>query len=1348
MKETIIIFLLTIYLPFHLFAQSNISGLPYYHNYTSDNYQTIDQNWSVLQDSNGIIYIGNANGILEFDGVSWQLIKTSEYIGTIRTLDMNSNGIVYAGSIQDFGYIDKTISNEAHYHSLKDKLPTTDRSFNDIWKVVCNEELVFFMSEKKIFIFKGFDYVHTIETKGKFSAIQNIGSIVYIFDTEKGLCKYKNGILSTVEGGETLRGISFTFLSQATDNEILFGLNDGSISKFKNGKLFTWFKNTGELSEAISLNCCIQFKDSSFIVGTNEQGIIFIDKNGTLIKQFTTDEGLLSNSIVNLYLDDNSNLWVLTTGGITYYELNSPFTYFFEKSGLKGVILSATEFNKKIYFAGVDGIYVSDTISTGGINQTKFKLYKENRRQSWQIRTAPNYLIIPANPGIEYISDSENKYMELNKSNIYDAIIIPDNTNMVIVGDNSGLLLVDIQKETFSRLFEMQEAPRYLQYDSTNSVWLINEKLDKLYRMELNPAKNKVLRSSIYGEAHGLPKKTLLSMILFDNRLNVLTDGGFYEFLQETNTFIPNEFLNKCYNKMIFLAWNDNAGNIWFGGMNYLTMLKKNNKGEYIKINENFNRILDYTLLNSFKLSDGNYLITCNKGAIHYDSDFNYIGNEFNSLIRQAWYTGNKEQTNSIFDSSIVINRNEITAIKKTITSIPYECNTINILYSSAFYTAPEKTRYSYFLEGFDNDWSAWVAETKKEYTNLPEGEYIFYLKAKNIFGEISTISKLYFIIEKPWYRTIWAYFAMIFVVIIILITTSLFYSKQLIKKNVKLENLVRERTKKIELQNEEIISKNIEIESQKEELLAERDNLQNMAINLEELMRFKTNFFTNISHELKTPLTLIISPLAQLESSEKNQEQKNLLSMMLRNGKKLLNLINQLLDISKIEKGRINLYLQYADINSYIESLLQNYKHYSNAKGIKISFQSEENELWLMFDKDIIEKILDNLISNALKFTDKDGFIIVSTEKSSTDQLKLAIKDSGIGIANTEIEKIFDRYYQSETNIKRKGEGVGIGLAFVKELVEIHNGFISVNSIPEQGTEFIIQLNIENINNKKISDKLVKSDIYNITETIINNEKNEIQVSLLNEEKRIILLVEDHEDMRNYIARSIGNEFTIHTASDGTEGLDLAQKIIPDLIISDVMMPNMNGYELTRELKNNILTSHIPVILLTAKSSEESRLTGYESLADDYLTKPFIVRELLIRIKNLIRLRNLLKIKYQKELIATSAEVTTTPLDEKFLKQAIQIVFENLSNSNFGIDFLCTELGMSRPTLHRKLKGLTSQSTSEFINSIRLKHAASLIKQKAGSISEIAYISGFNSISYFNVSFKKQFGVTPTEYK
>ncbi len=521
--------------------------------------------------------------------------------------------------------------------------------------------------------------------------------------------------------------------------------------------------------------------------------------------------------------------------------------------------------------------------------------------------------------------------------------------------------------------------------------------------------------------------------------------------------------------------------------------------------------------------------------------------------------------------------------------------------------------------------------------------------------------------------------------------------------------------------------------------------------IRLKELDDTKTRLYTNISHEFRTPLTIILGIAEQMETDIKKRTYEGF-QMIKRNGENLLHLINQMLDLSKIESKALPVNILRGEIIGYLSYIFQSFKSLADNKNIRLTIRTDIEQLQMDFDPQKIMQILSNLVSNAIKYTMEGGSIEMTIERqqvNTKDELTIKVKDNGVGISADKLSHIFDRFYQVDNPITGKSKGTGIGLALTKELVSILNGKIEVQSTESLGTEFTIVLPIttHSIIKHEVDLEQLASDLSLFKSDILNEPVNENKKQIVSKNKPALIIVEDNQDVARYIETLLSPDYTVYKADNGKKGFDLITEIVPDIVISDVMMPVMNGFELCERVKTDERTSHIPVILLTAMASDASKLDGLETGADAYLVKPFNSQELIIRAAKLIEQRRKLRERFSRDITISPNEISVTSADERFLNRTMEIIEKHMSDSDFGVSLLCKEVGMSHSHLLRKIQALTNQSPVELIRSVRLKRAASMLKQKYGNVSEIAYETGFNSPAYFSDCFQKQFGVTPSEY-
>ena len=521
----------------------------------------------------------------------------------------------------------------------------------------------------------------------------------------------------------------------------------------------------------------------------------------------------------------------------------------------------------------------------------------------------------------------------------------------------------------------------------------------------------------------------------------------------------------------------------------------------------------------------------------------------------------------------------------------------------------------------------------------------------------------------------------------------------------------------------------------------------------LKELDLVKSDFFSNVTHEFRTPLTLILGHLEQVIPTVADQQARKELIVVKRNAKILEKLINQLLDIAKIEANKMDIDLRRENIVPFVNEIQKSFVSLSLRKGVALKFHADEESINMDFDPDKIELIFFNLLSNAFKFTDNGevNLRIGLAQKDGKDCCKLVVQDTGIGIIEEQIDKVFDRFYQSENSRWRKNKGTGIGLALVKDLVDLHEGHIDLKSISGVGTEITILLPLE----QAISDNQSEMEIPALDPIDPDLEVTvefDPQTQVLSEEEisaqNIVLVIEDNDDIRNFLRLTLEPSYRVFEAVDGETGIAKATEIIPDIIICDIMMPGKDGFEVTKAPKKQEKTSHVPIVLLTAKAGVENRIIGLETGADAYVPKPFSSDELHARIANLIEGRKKLKEKFSRALTIKPEVAIEPSMEQKFLLRVKGVVDQFLGDENFSVEQLSKEVGMSRAQLHRKLIALTGVSASRFVRNYRLEHAHQLLQNKVGTVSEIAYRVGYSSPAYFTKCFTEDYGISPSQVK
>ena len=649
--------------------------------------------------------------------------------------------------------------------------------------------------------------------------------------------------------------------------------------------------------------------------------------------------------------------------------------------------------------------------------------------------------------------------------------------------------------------------------------------------------------------------------------------------------------------------------------------------------------------------------------------------------------------------------------------SLNHDQSIFTIGFAALNYTQGENNRYQYQLDGYDEHWQQVGSLRSATYTKVPPGQYVFRVKGSNndgIWNEQEASISIR--VNPPWWKSDVAQ-----VLYICLFILALMGARQIV--------IHRERLKS-----------RIQLEQLELKKMHEMDNL-------------KSRFFANISHEFRTPLTLIKEPLKYMFKEGFMGNSKQQLRVMLRNTDKLLSLTNKLQDLSKLGAGSLKLRAFENDLPKFLKIISESFRSQAERQFLVFNFEDKGGPQRLYFDEEKLEDVLYNILSNAFKFTPEYGQIdleLDTVQNAEGDWAQITVRDNGIGIPEDQIENIFNRFYQADNQIRSSARGSGIGLALTRELVELHHGTISVQSREDQGTKVIIHLpcGCDHLDPKEI----VKPQMVEITqegklkglESAVDNQAVEIDLKDL----PLILVVEDNDDMRAYISEYLETKHRVVEASNGEEALEMAIRLRPELIISDIRMPVMGGVELCKQLKQDDRTNHIPVMLLTGRVDEENEINGLAHGADYYFTKPFNSKLLQLTIHNIIQSREVLKNHYSGSQISLEpSRVSMSSGDEKFLKSALSCVEENISNPEFSVIELGKGVGLSRMQLYRKLKSVTGQSANEFIREIRLKRAAQLIEERHYTIAEITYEVGFNDLQYFRECFKKHFNVTPSKY-
>jgi len=1094
---------------------------------------------------------------------------------------------------------------------------------------------------------------------------------------------------------------------QADDDKIWIGTDHGGINIFDplTNKI-TYLLSREDDSKSLSGNSINLYKDRSGIIwaGTFKQGLNYYHSGimqFPLYKHFTTDPKSLPFEDVNGFAEDaTGNLWIGTNGG-----------------GLIYFNRSANTFTQ----------YKHDPLNSNSIsNDIIICLYIDKERKLW---IGTYFGGLECFDGKKFIHYRHNDQIPASISDDRVYSIMEDSANNLWVGTFAGgLNIFDPKTNSFTHPRYRGQCSDYtsvLYEDKQQNIWIGRDKGIDVLMKKTNTVKHYIYLRKNQNKLISID----VNAIVEDRRglMWIGTKDGLSLFDTNTHKFLSGDEGVVFPSNNVSNILEDREGKMWISTTNGLTSIKLTKNGHKYNFElNNFNEFDGlqgrwFNLYAALKLRSGELLFGGAHGFNLFDpariNSFklkqNLVFTDF-QLFNKSVAAGDSIKGHVILTKSI----SETNAL-----TLNHSENVFSIEFAECAYFNPDKINYQYSLEGFDKGWiTSPTTERRAVYTNLDGGDYVFKVRAQNAnnLADVSIIS-LKIRVLPPFWKTPLAYITYLLVAVGLL-----FYIRH--RGIIKLKRQFEKTQAEIEAERK--------IENEREE-----------ARRMHQLDLMKIKFFTNVSHEFRTPLSLILSPIDELIKTADKPDQQHHLVMIKRNGKRLLNLVNQLLDFRKMEYNELKLCLRKGDIVKFIKEVSSSFTDVALQKQIQYVFESEVCSFNTDFDHDKIERILFNLLSNAFKFTPSGGHISVMLSLCETAQLaqeqkmlQIKIIDTGIGIPAESQEKIFERFFQNNLPESLLNQGSGIGLSITKEFIKMHGGTISIESEPDYGTCFIIDIPVGEQTEESLVDMPLQEDRLHP----VLRHADEMAGS---SKKPTILLIEDNDDLRFYLKDNLKHSFHIIEAVNGKDGWQKALALHPKLIVSDINMPEMNGIELSKKIKADSRTAQIPIILLTALSTEHDQLAGLDSGANDYIVKPFNFEILLSKIHNLLRMQETMKHTYQKQVEIQAKDIVVVSEDDRFLKNAIDYIEKNITNPGFSVEELSSNLNMSRVSLYKKLLTLTGKTPVDCIRTIRLKRATQLLEKSKLSIANVAYEVGFNNAAYFAKVFKEEFGILPSEY-
>ena len=1361
-------------------AQEIATG--YYHEiWNTEDGLPVNQVTDLLITEKGYIWLTTFNGLVRFDGLVrsnppllrvFNKNNTSELItnGLVRIKEgkddsFNLHTVAVNGTNNFVNYAGNEFKNFGANEGLKDGMDfDTDTSGN--LYLLSNQSVFKFSNDSVNVLYKDI-YKKIGVTGGVRSKI-----LVSINKNEHWLYDIGTSRLFHVHKGNVSVFGTENGLKEDEVKDIHEG-DDGSLWILGEDILY---HISGELHDIKSYKLDADFSASTFGTVINEEeskDIFHLGSSGGKILLFNKNEFryIESQEEVNEPLREHEvEGWFVINGAHIYH--NERLVY--KRDDFDGSIYDysfKTDPSGNLWFAQINGLHYlkkntfeSLTDKDFGINHNFYAIMEDHDQVIW---AAPLYYGDIQRISEGSISTFEVLLPEQSTGRVYS--ILEDKDNNIWIGHATGVIkwdrisqpkvIADRQKmTTVKALFE----------DSKDRIWVgdvgnIHQILDED-------------EIKTYNNPTGYP--SAYTTFVYEDKIGEIWFGtsgnGLWYYDEAQDKIVSFEHNDKLSNNIIRSMYQDSDGVYWVGteedGLNRFELGKNNEDPKFTYYNPE-NGLFGLVIHSILEDKDERLWMSCNKGifwvskeelnavangeleSIHsmiYDQSDGLPGNEANGGMQStAIQASDGRFWFSMVKGLAVIDPNEIKASEKTIESWVYEILSDKKAYQrignneklrlgkdernleirfAAFLEGnrPENTQFRYKMEGYENEWRFPGYRQEAFYTGLPPGEYTFNLESVSLGGMWSPSQTPVHISIAPFFYETNSFYAI--VILLVVGVGFLAYKRRLqvlINREKELNYLVNEQTKQLKGQADRLL----------------------------QLDDAKSTFFANVSHEFRTPLSLTIAPLEDLKKRAllaSNEEDVEQIDMALRNSKRLLKLVNQILDISKLESGSVDIEVLKLNISEVIKQLCLAFTGLAERKRIDLIYDSLPEKVWVYVDVDMIEKVFINLLANAFKFTPAGGSIHVEMEEHE-GIVEICIKDTGYGISEQDIDHVFDRFYQTNESKKGNEAGTGIGLALTKELVELHGGTIKAESASGAGAVFTVKLKkgIDHFAEDQVSDtEYIIPSVDRFTEENKPVVETNVIVSPHEIENTTLLLVDDNEDIRNYLSGHLSKRYRILEAENGLEGLEIAKRELPDIIICDVMMPKMDGFTFCKELKSSEETSFIPVILLTAKALQTDKLEGLGMGADDYLVKPFDIEEVKLRAHNIIESRKTLKDRFSNNgysITVSHSEVTSA--DQKLLDEITQSLEHGFSDENYSVDQLSRDVAMTRGTLFKKLKKISGTSPSDVIREFRLIKSKQLLSQKAGSISEIAYSSGFKSVSAFSTAFKNEFNQSPSEF-
>lgn len=1307
----------------------------------------------IYQDKLGYMWFGTRNGLNKFNGNSFEIFwnhaddEQSISSNTIACIIEDAEGNLWVGTESGLNKLDKKRKGFKRYYLANE----ADSVNNKILSLHIDADGVLWVGTLSgLFIYEPESdslksvYIREL-TDNSVSAILEKDNHLYLASSKNGLLIYdrqkKRIVRSYQTNSKTLPVISNYIKDIYIDKKdnIWLGTYKDGVCVIKHDLSEVVQYNTSNGLSNNSIRCIKESPSGEMWVGTFD-GLNIINPVTSRITSYKS--GALSHhSVYSILFDRMQTIWIGTyAGGADYYNPYGHLFDFYNPGAVLndniGILGPSIEYDGTLYICSEGGGLISFDLKQHTFRQYTLPQNNDNPTRSIfkTIYLDGNRILCGTSQGEVYEFNLHSHqfslfYQTTDRRPIYH--ISKSHSGQFIIGAISmaeGLAFIsnDGQRSVQSGFPVKGKGEVHFSHvicvcEVDNDVYLIGTKSDGLFCYD------KINHTLIsYNQTNGFAAKSI-SSILKDRSGRIWIssiDGGLSELVLSTGKFTTYNEKNGLLNNQVCKVVEGNDNSLWLTTLNGISNLDLRTRNIINYSQESGIQVQEFSPCAGIRLSDNRIFFAGNNGFTLFNPNDIITNPNVPPVILDKLYINNNLVQPD--DENGILKEN-ISTQKKIV--LKYNQTNIMIEYAALNYIFNNKNEYAYKLEGFDSEWNEVGNRRIAYYTNIPAGTYHFTVKGSNndgIWNEEGATLEI--IVLPPLWKTWWAYL-IYFAVIIALIAF-----------------IIRYFTEKKRLQN------NIRLKQMEAEVH-------------EEYYQERNRLFTNFSHELRTPLTLIIAPLEEFVRRTDLVDDVHYKSkLMLRNAQRLLRIVNNLMDLQKNESGTMKLQVSENDIIKFTHEAVASFQDLALYRNIHLKFHHSSDRQLLWFDWNLLEKVYFNFLSNAFKNVPDGGSVSVELNVKALSELAffipaklnkyknekiqyltLSIQDNGVGIAPNELEKIFRPFYQVAQNEHSKS-GTGIGLSLSKAIIEMHHGTVWAENAPESGAVFKFVIPIDK--NLFSAEEITESTD---NETVLLNVElpdNAYEADNSSKKQSTILVVEDNRDLNNYICSCLADKYNVIGVTNGEDALAKAVYLLPNLIITDLMMPKMNGIELIQQLKKDMNTSHIPIIMVTAKTGTDDIREGYAAGADEYITKPFDASILKVRVDNLIQNREKLKELYSKNFSLESLGVDVTSVDEKFMQKLYATLQQNIANSDLNLDAFCKELGLSKSNLYRKIKQITGYSPNEFIRNFRLETAAKMLKETDMTITEVYCAVGYNSLAYFSNCFKALYGMSPTEFK